>query len=108
MYWDREGAGWGPWAGEGIYSRQPALELPHGGTAQRGRWRLLPGVCAFFLHWHPPTPHNQGGLEPPAGKGPGAPHRKFILQEHPIKWLMDSMRHKAGVKGAGEIKGKDV
>lgn len=34
--------------------------------------------------------------------------RKFILQEHPIKWLMDSMRHKAGVKGAGGIKGKDV
>lgn len=102
-----EGAWWGPWAGEGTYSRQHALELPHGGTALRA----LGGSSLEWLPFSPPPPHlpqNQGRLELPAGKRPGAPHRKFILQEHPIKWLMDSMRHKAGVKGAGEIKGKDV
>lgn len=54
-------------------------------------------VCLFL----PPSHYHQGGLELPAGKPSGAPHRKFMLQERPIKWLMDSMRHNAGVKGAG-------
>lgn len=71
------------------YSCQMEMDLP--GAVEAPAFR----VCLS------PLPHgHQGQGELPAGKPSGAPHRKFILQEHPIKWLMDSMRHKAGVKGA--------
>jgi hypothetical protein len=75
---------------------QPVLEL---------QVETQPGVVQ-----ETPSPnHHQGRLEPPTGRIIGSPpHRQFILQQHPIKYLMGSMRQKARVKGAGRIKGKDV
>ena len=83
-------------AGEGACSSQ--LILPVGDAAWRGHQWLLPRACAFFSL--PPTT-TKGVWSCQQGNHQEPPTEKFILQEHPVKWLMDSMRHKAGVKGAG-------
>ena len=103
---DRGGAGWGPLAGEGACSSQLTPDLPDGDAG----WGV--GISSSSLNVclsPPPPPHyHQGRPELPAGEPSGAPHRKFSLQEHPVKWLMDSMRRKAAAKRAGGVKGKDV
>ena len=103
---DWGGAGWGPLAGEGACSSQLTPDLPDGDAGWgAGINSSSLNVCLSPL---PPPHYHQGRRELPAGEPSGAPHRKFILQEHPVKWLMDSMRHKAAAEGAGRVKGKDV
>ena len=98
---EEQGGAVGRW---GCLLSQLILELPVGDAA----WGAISSSSPECVPFPPslPLPPRRVGV---ASREPsGAPHRKFILQEHPIKWLMDSMRHKAGVKGAGGIKGKDV
>lgn len=73
----------GPLGSEGTYCRQPALELPHGGTASRGPWRLLPGVCAFFSTTSPPPKPRRVGAA--SGETTRSPTQKIYSSGAPYK-----------------------